>query len=186
MIVISKKNCENCNEEYLNEKKYCPNCGVKNSDYVESSELKDNIKTDIQSSDFYEKKIDEEIKNVDNVSFKNKTKNKFNSWRVDFENTVHKRKEDNNKPCPGKGHPKNKIVCPKCETLNELDARFCGKCSFPLKDIKICPSCGFISEHGDIFCGECGHKLSEIKLCPGCNKIMEINAEFCGVCGHKF
>ena len=187
MIFISKKTCENCNEEYLTDKKYCPNCGVKNNDF-DSTVIIDKIKEDVNSSKFFDEKIDMEIKQVDNVSFFNRGKNKFNSIKFGVGQKIHDGDEEIHKPkSSGKNKPpKNKIICPNCDTLNDKSSRFCSECSFPLKDIKICPSCGFITEHNDVFCGECGHKLSDIKLCPDCKKIMEIDAEFCGECGHKF
>lgn len=50
------------------------------------------------------------------------------------------------------------MKCPKCQTENPGDRKFCRECGVRL--LLPCPRCGFENIPGDKFCGECGHQLS--------------------------
>ena len=50
------------------------------------------------------------------------------------------------------------MKCPKCQTDNPEDKKFCRGCGEKLS--KVCPHCGSESLPGDKFCGECGQDLS--------------------------
>ena len=52
-----------------------------------------------------------------------------------------------------------KIVCKKCNTENERDARFCKKCGNELVINKICPKCGSKLEEDSTFCSSCGERI---------------------------
>lgn len=52
-----------------------------------------------------------------------------------------------------------KIVCKKCNTENEKDARFCKKCGNELVINKICPKCGNKLEEDSTFCSSCGERI---------------------------
>ncbi|MGD8975686.1 MAG: zinc ribbon domain-containing protein, partial [Desulfobacterales bacterium] len=49
------------------------------------------------------------------------------------------------------------MKCPKCQTDNRNDAKFCNECGNKLETI--CPECGISNRPGGKFCDECGHKL---------------------------
>ncbi len=49
------------------------------------------------------------------------------------------------------------MECPKCQTVNPEEKRFCRECGAKLT--VTCPQCAAEVLPGDKFCGECGHKL---------------------------
>lgn len=49
-----------------------------------------------------------------------------------------------------------KIKCPKCNELNDIDAKFCDNCGTPL--VKVC-TCGALNKPDAKFCDECGKRL---------------------------
>ncbi|MFQ5870518.1 MAG: AAA family ATPase, partial [Candidatus Zixiibacteriota bacterium] len=51
------------------------------------------------------------------------------------------------------------MKCPKCQTENLENKRFCRECGAELS--KICPQCDCKGLPGDKFCGECGKKFEE-------------------------
>jgi class 3 adenylate cyclase/tetratricopeptide (TPR) repeat protein len=50
------------------------------------------------------------------------------------------------------------MKCPKCQTENPDDRKFCRECGAKL--LLVCPQCGSENFPGDKFCGECGYKLT--------------------------
>jgi class 3 adenylate cyclase/predicted ATPase len=50
------------------------------------------------------------------------------------------------------------MKCPKCQTANPEDKKFCHECG--AKITLACPQCGSEVLPGDKFCGECGHNLT--------------------------
>ena len=49
------------------------------------------------------------------------------------------------------------MQCPRCQTSNRDERRFCAACGGPLA--LACPSCRFENEPGERFCGGCGGRL---------------------------
>jgi len=51
--------------------------------------------------------------------------------------------------------------CPKCHTINELEAKFCEECGYNFGGAKKkkCPKCSTVNEPEVIFCEECGYKF---------------------------
>jgi class 3 adenylate cyclase/DNA-binding transcriptional ArsR family regulator len=54
-------------------------------------------------------------------------------------------------------HVVSKMKCPKCQTENPENLKFCGECGAKLE--KICPHCNASNPPQFKFCGECGHDL---------------------------
>lgn len=57
------------------------------------------------------------------------------------------------------------MKCPRCETENPIQARFCGSCGGSL--VLVCPQCSIENPMGNHFCNECGYKFaipSDIRL----------------------
>ena len=49
------------------------------------------------------------------------------------------------------------MKCPKCQTENREDAKFCNECGGKLEPL--CPACGKSNPSGSKFCDECGQDL---------------------------
>ena len=73
--------------------------------------------------------------------------------------------------------------CPKCNTANHPDTRFCVTCGEKL--INDCPKCGVVINYGAAFCPSCGANLNESAavICSGCGKAVPDNTNFCPSCG---
>jgi predicted ATPase/class 3 adenylate cyclase/ribosomal protein L40E len=56
------------------------------------------------------------------------------------------------------------MKCPKCQTENPDENRFCRKCGEKLS--LVCPQCGAEILPDDHFCGKCGHKLKHPSEVP--------------------
>jgi class 3 adenylate cyclase/tetratricopeptide (TPR) repeat protein len=52
------------------------------------------------------------------------------------------------------------MICPRCQTENLSDARFCGQCGAPLP--VLCGSCRAINPAENKFCGQCGAELGVV------------------------
>jgi class 3 adenylate cyclase/tetratricopeptide (TPR) repeat protein len=50
------------------------------------------------------------------------------------------------------------MECPKCQTENRVDKKFCRECGAEL--LLVCPNCGTALGPEDKFCGDCGQKLA--------------------------
>jgi class 3 adenylate cyclase/tetratricopeptide (TPR) repeat protein len=50
------------------------------------------------------------------------------------------------------------MKCPKCQTENSENLKFCGECGAKLE--KVCPHCNSSNPPQFKFCGECGHDLT--------------------------
>ena len=50
------------------------------------------------------------------------------------------------------------MKCPKCQTENPENLKFCGECGAKLE--KVCPHCNSSNPPQFKFCGECGRNLS--------------------------
>jgi predicted ATPase/class 3 adenylate cyclase len=50
------------------------------------------------------------------------------------------------------------MKCPKCQTKNPDERKFCRECGAKL--LLVCPQCGSENLPSDKFCGECGHNLT--------------------------
>jgi class 3 adenylate cyclase/tetratricopeptide (TPR) repeat protein len=51
------------------------------------------------------------------------------------------------------------MKCPKCQSENPENAKFCGKCRAKL--LRVCAQCGTENSPANIFCNECGHDLQK-------------------------
>ena len=51
------------------------------------------------------------------------------------------------------------MKCPKCQTENKPEAKFCKKCRTTLE--LRCPSCSAACDPDSVFCDKCGHSLAE-------------------------
>jgi len=49
------------------------------------------------------------------------------------------------------------MKCPKCQTENEIGAKFCNECGAKLEIA--CPECNKMNRPGSRFCNECGHEM---------------------------
>ncbi len=85
----------------------------------------------------------------------------------------------------------SQVLCPKCNTPNPQNAKFCYNCGAPLaqpsqQNTLKCPNCGNPVSPTDKFCPNCGYKLQkEPKKCPNCGFINSPDAKFCSNCGTK-
>lgn len=81
--------------------------------------------------------------------------------------------------------PEDYVSCPKCQGVNEKDARFCSHCGEAMVVEKRCPSCG-TSVHAEAkFCGDCGHKMGTKPKCGECGHENIPDAKFCVNCGNQ-
>ncbi len=83
------------------------------------------------------------------------------------------------------------VICPKCNTANAPDAKFCSGCGNNLKKAqpaapagsKQCPKCHKDNPMTAKFCSHCGSAM-ELQ-CPSCNHKLAPNTKFCPNCGTK-
>jgi len=73
--------------------------------------------------------------------------------------------------------------CPRCNTINELEAKFCAECGYNFSGERHCPKCmAKVSPNADI-CEVCGEWLLEGK-CKFCYADIEEGATYCAECGN--
>jgi membrane protease subunit (stomatin/prohibitin family) len=76
------------------------------------------------------------------------------------------------------------VACPKCNTPNPPEAKFCHNCgSRLLTDTVKCGKCGSEVPADSKFCPECGQQLKGNKKCPKCGHESPVSAKFCPECG---
>jgi predicted amidophosphoribosyltransferase len=56
------------------------------------------------------------------------------------------------------------LICPKCQTKNPEDARFCKECAGPLGAEQVCPECGRVNSPDSRFCNEIAHLRFEERI----------------------
>ena len=56
------------------------------------------------------------------------------------------------------------MKCPKCQTENPEERKFCRECGSKLS--LLCPKCQSENLPGDKYCGQCGHQLTGPKEAP--------------------
>ena len=56
------------------------------------------------------------------------------------------------------------MKCPKCQSTNVDDAKFCNECGNKL--VAACPKCGEVNPPGSNFCNKCGQHLKEQETTP--------------------
>ncbi len=77
-----------------------------------------------------------------------------------------------------------KVHCPHCQALNDINAKFCGECGKNVQTQKVpCISCQVAINADTKFCGECGAQQVTEKTCAKCDKKNAPTAKFCGDCG---
>lgn len=73
--------------------------------------------------------------------------------------------------------------CPNCNTMNELESKFCAECGYNFEGEKRCPKCGTrVSPTADI-CEACGEWLLEGN-CKFCYADIEEGTTYCSECGN--
>lgn len=130
---VISKSCEICNNEYLEDSRYCPTCGSKNEKYSYSVKIGE-IKEDIKRSEYYELLSSEEISHLE----------------------MNPHKDVKEKLCPNCGF-KNTADSQFCEECGAKITDSEEKIKTPV--INVCQNCGTIAQEGDKFCPECGNKL---------------------------
>lgn len=78
----------------------------------------------------------------------------------------------------------DKMNCPHCNALVNVNAKFCGDCGKAVQKQKVsCINCQAQINEDAKFCGECGSKQVTEKTCAKCGKKNAPAAKFCGDCG---
>lgn len=79
------------------------------------------------------------------------------------------------------------IQCPKCNQLNNNEAKFCSRCAENLEqqeNVIACPKCKHENITPAKFCLNCGTELdAEITFCQSCGSKNHLEAKFCISCG---
>ena len=81
--------------------------------------------------------------------------------------------------------PESKARCPKCNSENPAEAKFCVGCGEKMLVGKIvCPGCHVENQSGAKFCHSCGASLARRK-CAKCSQENPPDAKFCDNCGNN-
>ena len=100
-------------------------------------------------------------------------------------NALSGNQQQTNQPAPPPSQA-DKINCPHCNELINVNAKFCGECGKSVQKEKVpCISCEALINEDAKFCGECGTKQITEKTCAKCGKENGPNAKFCGDCGES-
>ncbi|MDH4122653.1 MAG: SPFH domain-containing protein [Thermoplasmata archaeon] len=76
------------------------------------------------------------------------------------------------------------VMCPKCNAVNQVGAKFCVACGAKLSvDLVTCPKCGKQVPEGK-FCPECGAPMGS-KKCASCGAEVPASSKFCPECGKQ-
>ena len=75
----------------------------------------------------------------------------------------------------------NGVMCPKCGTVNEPEARYCASCG-TLLQVGKCPNCGHQLDPDADFCESCHHYVRP-DVCSFCGAPFNENDSFCPECG---
>lgn len=75
----------------------------------------------------------------------------------------------------------NGVLCPKCGTVNEPEARYCASCG-TLLQVGKCPNCGHQLDPDADFCESCHHYVRP-DVCSFCGAPFNENDSFCPECG---
>ncbi len=60
----------------------------------------------------------------------------------------------------GKGTDNKRIICHKCNTDNDISAKFCNNCGASLKKSVKCSECGELNDPDAKFCDNCGKSIA--------------------------
>ena len=153
--------------------KYCPNCGIRNPHFIESDQIINEFKRDIDNNTYFKSKVDSEIKkltkNLGNKSFHNSSGNNSSGASKSSSTKGTNAGSGTSKSTSGIGKTKtsnipkktNEIICPKCGAKNNNSSNFCINCGLNLNKVMVCPKCG---SYGTLkFCTECGSPLKKLK-----------------------
>jgi membrane protease subunit (stomatin/prohibitin family) len=77
------------------------------------------------------------------------------------------------------------ITCAKCQTANQVGAKFCASCGTALAPpVQACANCQAENPVGAKFCASCGQPLTAATAhCPSCSAEVAVDAKFCPSCG---
>jgi len=82
------------------------------------------------------------------------------------------------------------IVCPKCNTVNPPETKFCTSCGTPLTpqpiqqdQMQTCNNCKSQYPGGAKFCPNCGTPANQDKFCLECGTKIATGGKFCPNCG---
>jgi len=73
------------------------------------------------------------------------------------------------------------VVCPRCGTINESDAKYCASCG-ALLQTGSCPNCGAELDPDADFCETCHHYVRP-DVCSFCGASFNENDPYCPECG---
>jgi membrane protease subunit (stomatin/prohibitin family) len=81
------------------------------------------------------------------------------------------------------------VICPKCNTVNAANTKFCSNCANPLapqvlqQQEQVCSNCQSKFPSNSKFCPNCGTQAKQEKFCPECGNKVAADAKFCPNCG---